>query len=115
MQQYQQRITDLETIAAQEDITISASSLEDFRTFLQDLPSLPRAGLILTDQGNLVAIWTDAQHTAVEVEFSGNQECKLIAFPKPTGPLQPLPEISTGTLRATADRIKSLPIIRQDD
>ena len=115
MQQYQQRINDLKTIAVQEGIAVSPSSLEDFRTFVKDLPTLPRAGLILTDQGHLAAIWADGQGAAFEVEFLGEGHCKTIDFTNRTGQPKAPPKIDKGSLKSTADRIKEIQLARQDD
>ena len=102
---YQQRINQLEVIARDEDIFVSDKSRNDFWLFIQDYRPSPQAGLILTDDGNLVAIWRGSGVSIVEIEFLGNDQCNLIIFREPNSPLCYLPEITTDTLIYIGERI----------
>ena len=111
---YQQRIAQLEEIAEEEDISFSSSSAQDFWRFIKDYRPSPQAGLILTDDGNLVAIWRDSTGGDVEVEFLGDQQCKMIVFKNPKEPLRVLPEISTDTLAYIGQHVGELSFLQLD-
>ena len=105
---YRERIDQLELIAEDEDISVSAESCRDFWHFIRNYRPSPQAGLILTDEGNLVAIWRETTGGTVEVEFLGDQQCKLIVFKDPKNPLRVLPEISSDTLDSIGEQIGGL-------
>lgn len=111
---YQQRIAQLEEIAEEEDISFSSNSAQDFWLFIKDHRPSPQAGLILTDDGNLVAIWREATGGNIEVEFLGDQQCKLIVFKDPKDPLRVLPEISTDTLASIGQHVGELSFLQLD-
>ena len=111
---YQQRIHQLESIAEDEDIFVSSKSCDDFWLFIRNYRSSPQAGLILTDEGNLVAIWRDTTGSTVEVEFQGDEQCKLIVFKDPRDPLRVLPDISRDTLASIGERIGGLSFLHSD-
>ena len=111
---YKQRIDQLELIAEDEDIPVSRKSHEDFWLFIRSYRSSPQAGLILTDEGHLVAIWSDTTGGTVEVEFLGDKQCKLIVFKDPKNPLRVLPEISRGALASIGEQIGGLPFLHLD-
>ena len=111
---YKQRIDQLELIAEDEDIPVSGKSHDDFWLFIRKYRSSPQAGLILTDEGHLVAIWSDTNGGTVEVEFLGDKQCKLIVFNDPKNPLHVLPEINRGTLASIGEQIGGLPFLHLD-
>ena len=111
---YQQRIDQLKEIADDEDIPFSGDSVQDFWIFIKKYRPSPQAGLILTDDGNLVAIWREATGGNVEVEFLGDKQCKLIVFKDPNNPLRVLPEISTDTLASIGQQIGELSFLQLD-
>ena len=105
LQNYEQRIDQLKVIGEEEDIFVSTKSCEDFWIFIRNYCSSPQAGLILTDEGNLVAIWREANGSTVEVEFWGAGQCRLIIFKDPAAPLRVLPEISRDTLANIGEKL----------
>ena len=102
---YQERIDYLDEVGKDEDISMSSDSCDDFWTFIKNYRPVPKADLILTDNGNLVAIWYENSGTNVEVEFLGDGQGKLIVFRDPKNPLHILPEISTDTLVSIGEQI----------
>lgn len=111
---YQARIHHLQAIAEDEDIFFSSESCHDFWLFIRGYCPSPQAGLILTDDGNLVAIWRDADGSTVEVEFLGNQQCKRIVFRDPQNPLRVLPEITNDTLASIGQQIGEFSFLHVD-
>ncbi len=111
---YRERIDQLQLIAEDEDISVSPESCRDFWNFIRNYRPSPQAGLILTDEDNLVAIWRETTGAAVEVEFLGNQQCKLIVFKDPKNPLRVLPEISRDTLASIGKQIGGLSFLPAD-
>ena len=111
---YQQRIAELEEIAEEEDISFSSDSTQDFWLFIKDYRPSPQAGLILTDYGHLVAIWRDDAGGNIEVEFLGDQQCKMIVFKDPKDPLRVLPEISIDTLASIGQHVGELSFLQSD-
>ena len=111
---YQARIDHLQAIAEDEDIFLSSDSCRDFWLFIRTYCPSPQAGLILTDEGNLVAIWRDADGGTVEVEFLSDQQCKLIVFKDPKNPLGVLPEITNDTLISIGQQIGEFSFLHVD-
>lgn len=111
---YQARIDHLQAIAEDEDIFFSSESCRDFWLFIRSYCPSPQAGLILTDEGNLVAIWRDADGSTVEVEFLGDEQCKLIVFKDPKNPLRVLPEITNDTLVSIGQQIGECSFLHVD-
>ena len=111
---YRARIDYLRAIAEDEDIFFSSDSCRDFWLFISSYCPSPQAGLILTDDGNLVAIWRDAKGSNVEVEFLGNEQGKLIVFKDPNNPLRVLPEITNDTLASIGQQIGEFSFLHVD-
>ena len=109
---YQRRIVDLETLASEEEVIVSQTSLEDFWMFTTNFCPSPQAGLILTDEGNLVAIWRDVNGSTVEVEFWGDGQSRLIVIRDPSSPLTMLPEITSDKLNIIGEKIGAFSFIQ---
>ena len=84
---YLRRIAELRGYGAEEGIAINAASEGDFWAFIGTMPSARRAGLALTDEGNLRAVWDDDhdddQHLALQ--FLGNGMVQFVIFRRRSG------------------------------
>ena len=112
---YHRRIAQLTVYAADEDITVSNQSCRDFWTFIRKYCTSPQAALILTDSGNIVAIWRATHGSVIEVEFHGHSHCQVTTFKNPSTPVRPLPEITREPMHDTGQRIQAeslIPTIR---
>ena len=79
---YLRRIDDLRGYGAEDGIAMNAASEGDFWAFIGTMPSARRAGLVLTDDGNLRAVWDDDHdddhHLALQ--FLGNGQVQYVIF-----------------------------------
>ena len=84
-QGYLRRIEELRGYGAEDGIAINAASEGDFWAFIGTMPSARRAGLVLTDEGNLRAAWkgNDAGHLAVQ--FLGCGRVQYVIFKRRQG------------------------------
>ena len=73
---YRKGIQELKLASADEEIPLSGESCRDFWQLTQSHRPSPQAELVLTDQGNLIAIWQETTGATVEVEFLSHQQCK---------------------------------------
>ena len=110
---YERRISQLRDMAQEEDITVNSNSFEDFGRFVRRHRTFPQAGLILTDEGDLVAIWKNTAGDVVEVEFLGDGVGRLIVFRKLPRPLDTEPEIERKALDVISQKIGEWSFIRQ--
>ena len=68
---YRSRIEDLRGMAEDEGIKVAQESIDDFWQLIRTLLPTRKAQLVLTDDGNLIAIWDDDGGNYVDVEFLG--------------------------------------------
>ena len=108
---YHRRIARLTAYAADEDITVSNQSCRDFWTFIGKCCPSPQAVLILTDGGNIVAIWHVTNDSVIEVEFHGHSQCQVTTFTNPQTPARPLPEITREPMHNTGQRFQAVSLI----
>lgn len=104
--QYEQRMAELDEAADDEGITVFDRSRDDFWCFVRERLSWPHADVILTDNGNFVAVWYREDESEVEVEFLGDQKCRLIIFGDPSASPVVLPDIIDGDLVTVGERIR---------
>lgn len=79
---YQRRIADLREYGAEENVAINSASEQDFWAFIGTMPSAREAGLVLTPDGNLRAVWdddNDADHHFA-VQFLGSGQVQYVVF-----------------------------------
>ena len=71
MARYEARIDALRSMGASDGIDLRQVSLLDFARFIQDEPPVPQASLILTESGNVRAVWRGAGGRQIGVQFLG--------------------------------------------
>ena len=81
-QAYRRRIDDLREYGAEEDVAVNAASERDFWAFINTMPSAREAGVVLTPDGDLRAVWDDDhdddRHFAVQ--FLGGGQVQYVVF-----------------------------------
>lgn len=86
-QGYLRRIGELRGYGAEDGIMINAASERDFWAFIGTMPFARKAGLALTDDGNLRAVWDDDhdddQHLALQ--FLGHGQVQFVIFRRRSG------------------------------
>lgn len=71
LDEYEARIEVLRSVGALDGIDLRQVSLSDFARFVRDEPSVPKASLVLTDDGNVRAIWRGAGGHQIGIQFLG--------------------------------------------
>ena len=84
---YLGRIEELRGYGAEDGIAVNAASEGDFWAFIGMMASARRAGLVLTDEGNLRAVWDDDHdddhHLALQ--FLGGGMVQFVIFRRRSG------------------------------
>ena len=89
---YEKRIETLRGCATEEGITVNETSVEDFRLFVGHIWPSNRAQLILTDDGNLRAIWKE-HPSRLGLEFTGDRQVIYVVF-KRSYPIEEVSRLS---------------------
>ena len=87
MEAYRCRIEELRGYGAEEDIEINPESELDFLGFIESFPSPNPAALFLQDNGNLRAVWDDAEapDSHLALEFLGGRRAQYVIFRRRPG------------------------------
>ena len=68
---YEARIAALRSMGASDGIDLRQMSLLDFARFIRNEPPVPKASLVLTDAGNVRAVWRGAGGRQIGIQFLG--------------------------------------------
>ena len=79
-QTYRDRIEVLREFGRDEGVELRADSVDAFWRFVNDNVDYRRGGLVLTDDGNLSASWSEHPTDHVAIEFLGGQEVGYVIF-----------------------------------
>ena len=77
---YKSRIMYLQSEAAHDGYTVSPASELDFWQFVRTAPEKRRANLVLMDNGNLRAIWSDDHGSRLGIQFLGGGVVQYVIF-----------------------------------
>ena len=77
---YKSRITYLQNEAAHDGYAVSPASEFDFWRFVRSAPDKRRANLVLIDNGNLRAIWSDEHGSRLGLQFLGGGVVQYVIF-----------------------------------
>lgn len=77
---YSSRIEELKGYAVEDDIKVNPASERDFWHFIESSSFVKRASLVLCNNGDLKAIWKDAQIGHVGIQFLGNGQGDCMIF-----------------------------------
>ena len=77
---YEQRIDTLRGFAADEEITVNETSVEDFRYFVSSVVPTQNAQLVVMDNGNLRAVWKNQEGSHIGLQFLGGHLVQYVVF-----------------------------------
>jgi hypothetical protein len=100
--QIEDRLRELHVDASRSVEPFSESSLADMRSFLDSLPFAERPAIFLLDDGNLRAVWRNAEKEQVGLQFLGGGIVQFVMFVRRQQP--PMMSRSAGTDALTAIR-----------
>ena len=69
--EYEARIEALRSMGASDGHDLRQVSLLDFARFIENEPPVPKASLVLTDDGNVRAVWRGAGGCQIGIQFLG--------------------------------------------
>ena len=84
-QAYQRRIAELREYGIEDGVAIRAASEQDFWAFVGTLPAARKASLVLTDDGNLRAVWKDGPEGHLGLQFLGDGQVQYVIFKQRRG------------------------------
>ena len=85
--EWERRIEDLRSWAAEDGEPFRSESERDFWTFVEATPGVRRGGLVLAPRGNLRAVWQDDAGARVALQFLGGGIVLYVIFgPRPRTP-----------------------------
>ena len=79
-QLYRVRIDELIGFGQQEGIELNRASELDFWSYMTTMRHTRAAGVVLTDDGNLRAVWDDGDESRVAIEFLGGRLGEYVIF-----------------------------------
>ncbi len=77
---YASRIEYLRNEAAHDGYALSRDSEMDFQQFVRSISGLRKGGLVLTDDGNIRAIWRDGHGSHLGSQFLGGRMVQYVVF-----------------------------------
>lgn len=80
IQRYEVRLDFLRNSGAEDDIELNELSKQDFFLFIDSAPYLYVASLVLTDNGNIRALWKLGEDDQVGIQFRGNGMASYVIF-----------------------------------
>ena len=90
--EYEERIGDLRSMGASDGIDLRQLSLSDFARFIGNEPPVPKASLVLTDDGNVRAVWRGAGGRQIGIQFLGGGTGSYVLLePEPPSEESPAP------------------------
>ena len=103
IRQYRQRIAQLREYGLEDGFDLNEASRDDFRRFVESIPDMRRASLILDENGNLRANWLDDGIGQAGIEFFGDGTAEFVFYDEPND----VWEAGMGALNEVKERIKS--------
>ena len=80
LQPYWARIDELIGFGQQEGIELNRASELDFWSYMTTMRHTRAAGVVLTDDGNLRAVWKDGSESRLAIEFLGKRQAEYVIF-----------------------------------
>ena len=96
---------ELKRRGAEEGLPWSSASEADFWAFMVSRPGLREPGVVLTDEGNLRAVWRNAAGEQVALEFRGFGDVSFVLFARHPAARQMARSVGTGELSRIAGKI----------
>ena len=99
---YGDRIDYLRRVGHEDGIELIASSYDDFHLFIETTPHARKASLVLTDSGNLRAVWKGDDGDHIGIQFHGSGIGSYVIFKRRPS----APEISRSYGKDTLDGVR---------
>lgn len=80
IEKYEARLDFLRNSGAEDDIELNELSKRDLFLFIDSVPYLYVASLVLTDNGNIRALWKLGEDDRVSIQFRGNGMASYVMF-----------------------------------
>ena len=77
---YRSRIDELIEFGLQEGIVLNRVSERDFWSYVTAASHTRAAGIVLTDEGNLRAVWNEGTENRLAIEFLGDRQVEYVIF-----------------------------------
>ena len=106
--EWERRIEDLRSWAAEDGDPFRSESERDFRAFVEATPGVRLGGLVLTPGGNLRAVWDGDAGAGVGLQFLGNGVVQYVLFERGLDADRGWPEGGRGDFDAFLRRLRSL-------
>ena len=104
---YARRVEELRSLVEAEEVQVNESSVRDFWSFVRSAPEAAKAGLILTDNGNLRAVWKGDNSSRVGIQFLGDGQSEYLIFVRRPGSKKMSRVVGIDTLEGVVQQIHS--------
>ena len=108
---YLNRIQSLEKACSEEGIVLNGASIIDFWTFVATTSFTRKATLVLSDNGDISAIWENEEDDYLDIQFLGNQEVVYVIFKRKTGENRMFRTAGTSSFGAIRDKVAELELM----
>ena len=99
------RLSVLYDMAAEEDVTLNSDSVQQMDSFLES-ESVTPDHFNFTDAGYLYCTWKDPKtENWMEIEFHGNDKCKVFKFQKTEDSIFIVPDIDLVDINAAKEML----------
>ena len=104
---YQVRIEELKGDADDEGIVFNDTSEGDFWEFMKSIPYARNAELVVTDNGNLRAVWRGEEDKHVGLQFLGGRWIEYVMWTRRMGSLTISPKAGSDTFEGVKEQIQA--------
>ena len=104
---YHVRIEELKGDADEEGVVFSDASELDFWEFIISMPYARNAELVVTDNGNLRAVWRGEEDKHVGLQFLGGRWIEYVMWTRRTGALKISPKAGRDTFDGVKEQIRA--------
>ena len=104
---YRSRIQMLKSDAKQEEIIFSDASEKDFWEFILANPYARHANVVVTDRGNLRAVWHEKDNKHMGFEFLGDRWVEYVIWTRRAGAMKVSPKAGRDTLEGVREQIRA--------
>ena len=104
---YQLRIEELKGDADDEGIVFNDTSEGDFWEFMKSIPHARNAELVVTDSGNLRAVWRGEEDKHVGLQFLGGRWIEYVMWTRRMGALSISPKAGRDTFEGVKEQIQA--------
>ncbi len=103
---YRVRIEMLKRDAEQEEIVFNHTSEQDFWNFMKSIPYARKADVVVTDRGNLRAVWRGEENKHIGLQFFGNRCVEYVIWTRRAGSMKIEPKAGRDTFEGVKAQIR---------